>query len=171
MRYSSRRSNRLPEYDYAREGAYSITVCTHRRRHLFGEVIDEQLQMTLLAQIVSTTWYAIPTHFPNVTLDAFIIMPDHLHGIIVLGQPAIINITGAMNCAPTKTTLGNVVRAFKARVTAAANRARGNIGTRVWQRDYYDRIVRNVAELDRTRQYIADNPRNWQRDPRGRQDW
>jgi hypothetical protein len=99
MSYPSRHSNRLSGYDYAREGAYYITLCTHRRQHLFGEGVDADVQLTPLGQIVAATWYEIPMHFPHVTLDAFIVMPNHIHGIIALGRPAIL--VGAQFIAPT----------------------------------------------------------------------
>jgi putative transposase len=80
------RSIRLPGYDYTQTGAYFVTICTHQRQCLFGEIIDGQMHLNLCGQVVISRWQNIPRHFPRVKLDEFVLMPDNLHGIIVIGD-------------------------------------------------------------------------------------
>jgi putative transposase len=137
-----RRSLRLANYDYASAGAYFITVCALDRRCLFGAVADDEMRTSALGKLVSTCWIQIPHHFPSVALDAFVVMPNHLHGILWL--------TRAGHAPP----LHRVVGAFK----SAASRAAGQ---HLWQRSFHDRVIRNDAELQLIRQYVIDNPLKW----------
>ncbi len=147
-----RRNPRLTGHDYRAVGAYFVTVCTDGRRCLFGEVVDDVVVLTPLGRLVQDAWDAIPSRHRWVATDAFVVMPNHVHGVIV----QVTTPDGAMNRAPT----GEVVRAWKARVTADARR-RGLIGDRLWQRGYYDHIVRDEKDLHRVRQYIDNNPLAW----------
>lgn len=147
-----RRSPRLAEYDYASAGAYLVTACTLERRCLFGEIVVDEMQSSSLGKLVASCWAQIPRHFPSVALDAFVIMPNHLHGILWL--------TGAGHAPP----LHGVVGAFKAAASRAAER-------HLWQRSFHDRVIRDDAELQRLRQYVIDNPLRWALDrenPAGR---
>ncbi|MDX9721239.1 MAG: transposase [Myxococcota bacterium] len=199
----NRRSFRLRGYDYSQAGAYFVTVCTKDRECLFGEVVDGGMRLNEAGTIVSNVWNELPSHFPCVQLDQVVVMPNHVHGIVVLTDdergvgaqfiaPAMGTGTtsagapkkGAINRAPT---LGAVVRGFKARVTAAINDLRSLSGTAaipsegredtspsfafdwigqtprvpVWQRNYYEHIIRDDDDLSRIRQYIIDNPAQW----------
>ena len=222
----NRRSIRLKGYDYTQPGAYFITICTHQRHHLFGEVVDGKMQLNALGEIARQCWLAIPDHFPHTALDEFVIMPNHVHGIIwivdvvganhhspatgtdVVGannyspanantgannyspananagannySPANAN-AGAKNFSPTNTgakdfsplqstgrprgtskTIGSIVRGFKIGVTKWA---RENTDTyTVWQRNYYEHIIRHDRALDAIRQYIVNNPLRWHLD-------
>ena len=183
-----RRSIRLQDYDYSSAGAYFVTIRSWNRECLFGDVTDESVRLNDFGMVVDGCWRAISMHFPSVELDEFVIMPDHLHGIMVLVAPAInlgamnrdvmnldvmnrgvMNLDamnrdvmnlGAMNRAPT-TTVGGIVRAFKARCTHGINEIRINPGGAVWQRNYYERIIRNDRELNSIREYIVNNPQKW----------
>jgi putative transposase len=137
-----RRSTRLATYDYASAGPYFITACALDRRCLFGVVIDDEMRASRLGKLVAACWAEIPRHFPTVVLDAFVVMPNHLHGILWWG--------GAGHAPP----LHVVVGAFK----SAASRAAGR---RLWQRSFHDRVIRNEAELRVLRQYVIDNPLKW----------
>jgi len=157
-----RRSIRLRGYDYSQAGAYFVTICTNNRECLFGEVVDGEMRWNDAGRMVNKCWYEIPAHFPHVELDAFVVMPNHVHGIIVVGAPFMaphdsgaMN-QGAMNRAPT---LGGMVRSFKAVATRRLRQA--GCSAFAWQRNYYEHIIRNEESLDRIRRYIADNPARW----------
>jgi putative transposase len=180
-----RRSIRLQGYDYSQGGAYFVTICTHDKVHLFGTVganhhspglsnIDsaghddhDAAVMTLndAGLAVNLCWLAIPDHFPAVELDAFIIMPNHVHGILSIQGDGVNNdlplrAKRANDDSPgsgTSSTIGSVVRGFKIGVTKWFRENRPEIHT-VWQRNYYEHVIRNDAELDEKRQYIVDNP-------------
>jgi putative transposase len=159
QRYTRRNSLRYPGYDYARSGAVFVTICTAGRQHLFGHVQGGEMQMTPAGVMVQQTWHRIPERFPDVLLDACIVMPDHLHGIIL---------TGARPDVPTtNASLGDMVRWFKS--TTHAHYRKGVLDggwppydRHLWQRDYYDHIIRNDDDLDRVRAYIEANPARWQ---------
>ncbi len=176
-----RRSIRLHGYDYSRGGAYSVTICVDGGRCLFEGVG--------VRQMIQSTWDALPRHFPRVETDAFVVMPNHVHGILFLaprfvaGRQTIdhagtgdAGAEGAASSTPTAlpkmeegaasstpTTLPVVVRAFKSISAIQINRVLGRRG-RLWQRNYYERIIRNDDELHTIRGYIANNPRLWEMD-------
>ncbi len=170
-----RRSIRLRGYDYAQGGAYFVTACTCEREMLLE---DEQLR-----QIVERVWYALPLRFPTIALDEVVIMPNHVHFIVWLtaisvGAPlagAHDARTGVRAGASPAATLAAVVGAFKSIVANewlewvnANSRARS---ARVWQRNYYEHIVRDEDELTRIRQYIRDNPAKWAEDSENPANW
>ena len=164
-----RRSIRLPNYGYAQAGAYFITVCTHRRTPLFGEIRDDQLRRNEAGQMVWECWKAIPEHYPHAKTDAFIVMPNNVHGIIVITDTHV----GANNYSPLQSveqqfrspsrTLGSIVRGFKIGVTKWF-RANTDISA-VWQRNYYEHVIRNETALHDIRHYIILNPAKWADDP------
>ena len=161
-----RRSIRLKGYDYAGPGAYFVTICTQDRACFFGAVADGEMQLNNSGQIAKAAWDELPARFPSVRLDAFIVMPNHVHGIIMVGAQFIApsdgfgaTNQGVMNHAPT---LGEIVRAYKAASTRLIRQA----GTPdfAWQRNYYEHVVRDEESLNRIRQYILDNPERWEFD-------
>jgi REP-associated tyrosine transposase len=148
-----RRSLRLPAYDYSQAGAYFITVCTDDRVMLFGEVIDCDVPLNETGMIVQQTWDDLPTHYRDIDLDAFVVMPNHVHGIIILAdQPQ------------RHRALPEIVRGFKTFSARRANERAGKRGV-LWQRGYYEHVIRNEKALDRIRAYIANNPAQWADDP------
>ncbi len=218
-----RRSIRLKGYDYSRSGAYFITICTHDRQCLFGEVVDGRMRLNALGEMARQCWQDIPRHFPHAALDAFVVMPNHVHGIVwivndpnqstndndvgaktvgaksdeigSLGDAS--ETVGAKNFSPlrssthshqqranhdspghstpssppapqnprprgTSKTIGSIVRGFKIGVTKWA-RQHTDIHI-VWQRNYYEHIVRDENDLNRIREYIMNNPLNWAKD-------
>ena len=168
-----RRSIRLKGYDYTRAGAYFITIVTQNRACLFGAVVEGRMRLNPLGQIVQECWLAIPDHFPHALLDEFVIMPNHLHGIIVLQEME--NSVGARHAAPREPRLEEfgkpvagsiptIVRSFKSAATKHINEYRGTPGAPVWQRNYYEHIIRNDRSLHRIRGYIATNPLRWHLD-------
>ncbi len=155
-----RRSIRLKSFDYSRPGAYFITVGTQNRRPLFGRIISDQVQLSPAGQMISSVWSELPVHYPGVSLDDFIVMPNHVHGIIVLKEAGI----------DEPISLGDVVHRFKSFTTARYRRAVREDGwpafdRRLWHRNYYERIVRDRAALLAIRRYIAANPRCWKPRP------
>jgi putative transposase len=107
------------------------------------------MKINAIGQIVSNLWQKIPQHFPNVELDEFVMMPDHLHGIIVISE------------SKDKSSLANIIQNFKSISSRKINRIHKNYGVSIWQRNYYERIVRNKQELNNQREYIKNNPANW----------
>ena len=219
-----RRSIRLKGYDYAQMGAYFVTICTYNGECLFGNVVDGNMDLNELGRMVQTIWNELPNYYESVALDDFVIMPNHIHGIIVLtpvgaqstaspdpvgaqfiapqaqfiapsksiappnpasvgaqfiapqarfiapskstaplnaATGAINRARGVINHAPT---VGEIVRGFKARCTHAVNKIRQTPGTPVWQRNYYEHIIRNEADYNRIAEYVATNPRRWMED-------
>ncbi|GAB4324730.1 MAG: transposase [Candidatus Zixiibacteriota bacterium] len=164
----NRRSIRLQGYDYSQAGAYFVTICTHGRACLFGDVADGKMRLNSAGRVVEQCWNDIPVHFPHVELDAWVIMPNHVHGILVIVDPV-----GANNYSPLRTdatsrprgtskTIGSVIRGFKIGVTKWM-RQHTTIYD-VWQRNYYERIIRNDESLNRIREYIANNTLQWELD-------
>jgi REP element-mobilizing transposase RayT len=142
-----RRSIRLKEFDYSAYGAYFVTICTQDRRRL--------LQPPRYRAIVQKSWTTLPLHFPGLQLEEIAIMPDHVHFLITILPASDSVAQGASRRAPT---LADVVRAFKGNAAREINKARKTPAAPVWQRNYYERIVRNEAELERVREYIRNNP-------------
>jgi putative transposase len=175
-RHFDRKSIRLPDYDYSQNGAYFVTICSYQRNHVFGEINDGQLFYNEIGTIVKQCWNEIPDHFSDVILLDSIIMPNHIHGIIVIQNDDDLNrnrpIEGATCCAPTKDpnnkisegSLGAIIRSFKGAVTKIVNSKSLSIQTPLWQRGYYEHIIRNERELQKISDYIALNPLNWAKD-------
>jgi REP element-mobilizing transposase RayT len=163
-----RRSMRLRGYDYTAPGAYSVTICTAGGVSLFGEIVGGEMRLSACGQVVEDCWHEIPAHSPDVALDAFVVMPNHVHGIIIINED---RRTGEGCLAPTRQTgtvapgcLPQIVGSFKSAVSKRINEQRGTPGGQVWQRGYYDRVVRDEGELDNFRRYIAENPLKWDLD-------
>ncbi|MDJ0798285.1 MAG: transposase [Calothrix sp. MO_167.B12] len=213
----NRQSIRLREYDYSQPGAYFITICTQHKECNLGELINGEIQFTVRGMIASVFWLEISHHFPNVELDQFILMPNHIHGIIFIEDKNIAETSTMGGETPTmggetpimggetpimggetpplrkgktptmgevsstmggetpsggetpplrkgKTTLGQIVAYYKYRTTKIINQIDETPGQRIWQRNFYDRIIRTEKALHIMRQYIATNPQRWNKD-------
>ncbi|MDP1696576.1 MAG: hypothetical protein Q8L45_02120 [Xanthomonadaceae bacterium] len=163
-----RRSLRLQGHDYSQAGAYFVTICTHNRACWFGQVVAGGMRLNDAGQWLRNLWITWPERFAGVASDAFVIMPNHFHGIVSIHPVGAQLIAphdrgamkhGAMNRAPT---VGEIIRAFKAAATRGLRQA--GVPQFAWQRNYYEHIIRNEASLGRIRQYIADNPSRWAQD-------
>ncbi len=164
-----RRSIRLPAYDYSAPGAYFITIVAQGRTCLFGDVIDGQMRLSGRGVIADECWRLIPTHFPHVKLGAYVVMPNHVHGIIGLHDRD----NRAAYGAPTenieqfqKPTFGSIptiLRTYKAAVTRRIVQQFGGV-SRVWQRNYYEHVIRDDADHNRIGLYIESNAVNWPSD-------
>lgn len=180
-----RRSIRLKGYDYSQAGAYFVTICTNDKESIFGDVMDKEMRLNECGKITLNCWADLPKHYSQIELDEFIIMPNHVHGIVVfvgaplaapgiMAAPGIDVLPGASatknkaqkkkGAASSAPTLGDVIRTFKSMSAIAVNRVLDRQGVPVWQRNYYEHIIRNENELYKTRAYVADNPLNWETD-------
>jgi REP element-mobilizing transposase RayT len=157
MQPRRRNSLRYLGYDYAQAGMVFVTICTHGRQHLFGAVEDGLMVHSPAGLLAADRWRAIPDRFPGVLIDVSIVMPDHVHGILVTGTRP-----GA-----TPATVGEVIRWFKSSVHAGYRDGVHRLGwlpyePHLWQRNYHDRIIRSETELVAIRTYIEANPERWQ---------
>jgi REP element-mobilizing transposase RayT len=148
--YRYRRATRSRLHDYSRPGAYVVTVCTFDREVIFGTIVDGLMNMNRSGRIVERCWQQLPRRFGSVSLDAFVVMPNHVHGIIVLNS-----------IDESLPTLHKVVGAFKASAARRINNDRGVNGVPVWQRSFHDQIIRDDQHLDNVRAYINANPTCW----------
>ena len=171
-----RQSIRLKGYEYSRKGAYFVTICTWNRECLFGNISDGQMVLNGAGKIVGRVWEDLPARFPSVELDVFGVMPNHVHGIIAIvgaglappntrvQQAAPLQALPQKGAAGSAPTLGDVVRAFKSISAIRVNGHLSRSGQPLWQRNYYEHIIRTDDELNRIRQYIRDNPMSWLED-------
>jgi putative transposase len=163
----NRRSIRLSGYDYAQSGAYFVTACIQKRVCLFGSIVNGEMQLNDAGRIVQEVWRDLPARFPQVRIDNFIVMPNHIHGIILVGAQFIAPSNSPPDIVESPTgsaigrapTLGEIIRAYKAISTREIRRAvKADFS---WQRNYYEHIVRNEESLNRIREYIVNNPIQW----------
>ena len=179
-----RNSIRLKGFDYSLPGAYSITVVTHQRECLFGEVVDGEMLVNQFGKIVERTWMDLPTHYPQVTLEAFVVMPNHVHGIVIINDlrgGSLLNgdlkVNNSMENGeslpdinqthPYKMMqhgLPEIVRAFKSFSARRINLISNTQGFAVWQRSFYDHIIRDDWDYRNIWEYIQINPQKWQED-------
>ena len=177
-----RQSTRLKGYDYAQSGAYFITIVTQNRFCMFGDVMEEKMFSNAAGVMVRTAWNELPYRFPNVHLDAFVVMPNHIHGIIIIDQAVGVPLVGTQSefdprspdrvlRATTRVapTLGDIIGSYKSITTVEyARRVRSGdwqpFPRRLWQRNYYEHVIRDSDELNRAREYITNNPLKWELD-------
>ncbi len=190
-----RRSIRLQGYDYASAGSYFITICAHQRQCLFGEITDRQMMLNELGQCVRSVWMNLPQHFRSLELDKFIVMPNHIHGILSLcttdgrgeafaSRSGNHNVNPHANASPLREdraslrqnkthppengtqpqSIAAIIQNFKSVSTRKINRMNQSSGRTIWQRNYYEHIIRDDRALQTIRQYIQNNPFSWQED-------
>jgi putative transposase len=172
-----RHSIRLQNYNYSASGAYFITICTHQRECLFGEITDGVMQLNRLGETARSHWMNLPRHHLNLYLDAFVVMPNHLHGILILhgdrfGRAGVEQksnaITDNLSAGSERASfeqksaaLPEILRGFKTFSARQINQIRRVSKVPVWQRNYYEHIIRNEESLARIRNYIDNNPMSW----------
>src|SRR3990167_1687244 len=173
MELLKRKQIRLKGYNYSQSGCYFVTICTQDRKMLFGNIVgvgrdrpdNAKPEMVLngMGKIVQSVWQSLPKHH-TVELDQFQIMPNHVHMIIII--TCALRSTGASRRAPTeyKPTLGFIVGLFKSEITKQIRVITGNPEFMVWQRNYYEHVIRDEFELNKIRGYIKTNPEMWDRD-------
>ena len=180
-------SARLSNWDYSSNASYFITICTANREHYFGTIIDTKMQLTLMGEFACKCWTDIPNHFPHFYLDEFIVMPNHVHGIVMIEKPYIDNNSlppiveprHALTLRKTdinelaensrhpryqnqgKNTISSMVGSFKSAVTKYCNENKLRFG---WQTRFHDHVIRDSNEFYSIRNYIIKNPGNWNTD-------
>ncbi|EHC14048.1 transposase [Fischerella thermalis] len=173
-------STRLPNRNYAANGSYFITICTKNRDHYFGNVVSGQVHLSVIGKIAQRFWVDIPNHFDYTYIDAYVIMPNHVHGIVVIDRPENVetlhcnvstqndvpwDITQRQfmsNISPKPGSLGAIARSYKSVVTRWCRENGHNHFA--WQSRFYDHIIRADGSLDRIREYIINNPTKWEED-------
>jgi REP element-mobilizing transposase RayT len=170
-----RKTTRLKEYDYSQAGAYFVTICTRDRKCFLGRIVNGKMHLYTVGDTVNASCKAIPQHFRNVTLDACIIMPNHVHGIIMINEIVGTDYNLSLQLKPQKEpaqnryqqvvpkSLSYIIATFK----SAVSRQVGKTETKrdfAWQARFYEHIIRDDNELSRIREYIQNNPLNWQLD-------
>jgi REP element-mobilizing transposase RayT len=161
MKQKRKTSPRLKGYDYSLAGAYFVTICTLEKVCLFGEIANGMMQLNPSGEIVTTVWVDLPAHYPYVHLDEFIIMPNHVHGILFLSNQ---RRDRFRNLSLQQHGLSEIIRGFKTWSAKRVNKGLGKTGTPIWQRSFYDRIIRDQEELLRIQEYIFNNPIKWEED-------
>ena len=167
-----RRSIRLRDYDYSQAGAYFVTICTYNKVCLFGKVVDGEMQLNECGRVVEEEWVKTAEIRKNVELNEFIIMPNHIHGIIVINESNVGATcrspkgegTSPLPKGPGSASLGAIISGFKSAATKRINELRDTPNTPLWQRNYYEHVIRNEDDLNEIREYIVNNPLKWHLD-------
>jgi putative transposase len=146
-----RKSIRLKEFDYSQPGAYFITTNIQTRKKILCQIIDGRITLNKIGRIVETVWKNLPLHYPSIKLDEYSVMPDHFHGLIVITDFD----------DGKRQALSEIVRGFKSFSSREVNRFNKTTGKTLWQRNYYEHVVRDEDDLNRIRQYISNNPLCW----------
>jgi len=170
-----RRSMRLKGYDYSLPGAYFITLVTYHREYLFGEMVGGEMRLNRNGNIVERVWTNLPNHYPQITLEAFVVMPNHVHGIVIIHEGDDDYGRGGSETRPYEWGaikrdrmmchgLPEIVRAFKSFSARRINQLQHMQGVAIWQRSFYDHIIRGDQDLQNIWEYIQTNPQKWQED-------
>jgi putative transposase len=164
-------TTRLRDWNYAASGWYFVTICTENKRCYFGRIIDAQQHLSPLGNYAEACWQEIPSHHKNVTLDEFVVMPNHVHGIVVINGPECmlpLRRKGERrpqkplpSVSPKSSSLGTIMRSYKSAVSTWAQEQGVSFD---WQPRFHDRIIRGKNSLENIRKYIRDNPLNWEKD-------
>jgi len=165
-------SLRYPGRDYSRPGKYFVTICTENKTEWFGEIVNDEMQLSDIGSIALKMWHEIPAHFPYITLDEYVIMPDHIHGIIIINKYDKNPVVGSLHAtnlpknetmssiSPQPGSLSVIVRSYKSAVTRNARLVNNDFS---WQSRFYDSIICTTRQLSRIRKYIKNNPVDWAR--------
>ena len=164
-----RRSIRLSGYDYSQPGSYFVTICTHQRQCMFGDIVDGQMHLNSYGEIVADEWQKSSVIRQEIELDVWVVMPNHFHGIVIINDVGTnSDHVGANGRSPLprmkSKSLSSLMAGFKSSVTKKINILRDSPGTRLWQRNYYEHIIRNQSAMDKIRHYIVNNPLSWDLD-------
>ena len=173
-------STRLRGFDYSGDGYYFVTICLKYREYLFGQIINGKMYMNEYGLMVQQCWDDLPNHYPNLRLDEFVVMPNHVHGIMIIDNVGVVETgfkpvsTGGDGIVETGlkpvSTMRNhglfeFVRALKTFSSRKINEVRGTVGHPIWQTRFWDRIIRDEQALHQIRIYIRNNPQAWKHDP------
>lgn len=169
MKKIIRKPNRYAGHDYSLPGFYFVTICTEGRKEYFGKVENGEMRLNQLGKIAENFWSEIPRHFQKIELEKFIVMPNHIHGIINVVADAYTRLENAkaacmrpLQADRSKMLLSKIVQGYKAAVSREEKR-KFRISFQ-WQRSFYDRVIGNQASLNKLSEYIARNPKFWDED-------
>jgi REP element-mobilizing transposase RayT len=171
-------SARLQTWDYANNGAYFITICTQNRLHFFGTIQNQEMQLSEIGKFAEQYWYEIPNHFPFIELGNFVVMPNHVHGILIIDKMNDEPFVETRQCLVSKietnsiigssrfqnqgkNTISSIVGSYKSIVTKMSRQINPNFG---WQSRFHDHIIRNSKSFDNIQNYIEQNPLKWDDD-------
>ena len=165
-------STRLQTWDYSNNGAYFITICAQDRNHFFGTIQNGNMQLSEIGKLAEQYWMEIPNHFSFVELGNFIVMPNHVHGILIINNLSLSGSAETRQCLVStigssrfqnqgKNTISSIVGSYKSIVTKMSRKINPNFG---WQSRFHDHIIRNSKSFDTIQNYIFDNPLNWKND-------
>ncbi len=168
-RRNRRRSIRLSEFDYARYGPFFVTLCAEDRKCIFGTVADGRMKLNRYGQIIEDEWMRTAEIRRETSFDAYVVMPNHFHSIVSVlnAETEQLGQMGAHSRAPLRRqsrSLGALIAQFKATTTRLINSLHGTPGATIWQRNYYEHVIRDERDLERIRDYIAANPARWEED-------
>jgi putative transposase len=177
-RYPDRQSPRVKWFDYRSAGRYAVTICTQNRDHAFGEIREKRMFFNGVGRIARTLWYSLPDRFPGICLDAFVLMPNHLHGILVIPSAQLTHENMPERFQPSMRalmqehhpelqayqppSLGKIIRAYKGAATYQIRQSGAK--NFVWQDRYWSSILSTKMILQHARRYIYENPQNWEKD-------
>ena len=166
-----RYSIRLKGYNYSQEGAYFITICAQQKKCLFGTIKNAKIQLNNLGKVVAEEWRKTLALRDYLKLDAWVVMPNHFHGIIQIEKESSVekeSISSDKNIEkfgkPVSGSIPSIIRSFKSAVTKRFNEVRQTPGGKLWQRNYWEHVIRNETELKHFREYIINNPAHWKLD-------
>jgi putative transposase len=162
-----RKSIRIKEYDYSQSGYYFVTICSYNRENIFGKIIDGKIELNDFGEIVKDELRNTERNRLYVEIDYYCIMPNHLHFILIIndrGRDTARRVPTETFGNPVKGSLPTIIRSIKSAITKKINEIRKSPGVPIWQRNYYEHIIRNEKELYEIRKYIENNPLNWNRD-------
>jgi len=158
---------RLGAYDYSQAGYYFVTIVSHQRKNSFGKIIEREMNLNQIGLIVEEVWNAIPSHYSYVSTDAYIIMPNHFHGILIINDT---NVVGARHASPLRDVdstqhkrqpLGIIIGSFKSAVTKRVHDLGLLSQEKIWQRGYYEHIIRDEQDYRKNYEHIEANPIKW----------
>jgi putative transposase len=159
---TKRRPTRVPGIDYSAVGCYFVTICSHDRQHIFSSVCDGVMRRSNPRDIAAECWVGLPDHYPDIVLDLFVVMPNHVHGIITIDIPDVYD--PDIYRDEDRRSLTEVVRGFKTFSARQINAVRDTRGQPVWQRSFHDHIIRSEKSFGAIRSYITQNPALWDKD-------
>lgn len=159
-----RNSLRHANHSYTQPGAYFITICAHKGISVFGRVVNDSMELNVLGRIAHQAWLDLPGRHAHISVDPFVIMPNHVHALIWVQADVSEGSTAREYSKPVAGSISTLINAYKGAVTKMANNANLMSGSSLWQRSFYDRIVRSERELANVQEYIRTNPARWQKD-------
>ena len=154
----NRKLMRLKYWDYRSDGYYFITICTKDKMHYFGKVVDGEMILSHIGVIANLLWYEIKNHTDHIELGEFIIMPNHIHGVLILNNT---NTVGERHASPLRQTISSIVGSYKSAVSKHAHRLNFDF---TWQRNFYDHVIRDEVSHQKIAEYVVNNPVKWEED-------